>query len=67
MNNTKQQLINQLITEAFTAINKLSEVITEKDLIWADKNYDNNEFAAELNALAENLIDSGKQFYLYED
>ena len=67
MNKTKQQLIDQLITEAFTAINKLSEVITEKDLKWADKNYDNNEFAAELNALAENLIDNGKQFYLYED
>ena len=67
MNNTKQQLINQLITEAFTAINKLSEVITEKDLKWAEKHYENNDTASELTNLAENLIDSGKQFYLYED
>ena len=67
MNDTKQQEIQQHIKEAFQAINKLSDLIKRNDLIWADKNYENNEFAAELNALAENLIDSGKQFYLYGD
>jgi hypothetical protein len=67
MNKPHQQQIQQHINEAFEAINKLSDLITIEDLQWADKNYDNNEFAAELNALAENLIDNGKQFYLYED
>jgi len=67
MNELRQNQIQQHINEAFEAINKLSDLITAEDLQWADKNYDNNEFAAELNALAENLIDSGKQFYLYED
>ena len=67
MNKTKQQQIQQHINEAFTAIKKLSDLIEVEDLKWADKNYDNDDFAAELNALAENLIDSGKQFYLYED
>ncbi len=67
MNELRQNQIQQHISEAFEAINKLSDLITAEDLQWADKNYDNNEFAAELNALAENLIDSGKQFYLYED
>jgi hypothetical protein len=67
MNETHQQLIQQRINEAFKAINELADLITAEDLQWADENYDNNDFAAELNALAENLIDSGKQFYLYED
>jgi len=67
MNELRQNQIQQHINEAFEAIKKLSDLITAEDLQWADSNYDNNEFAAELNALAENLIDSGKQFYLYED
>ena len=67
MKQPHQQQIQQHINEAFEAINKLSDLISIEDLKWADENYDNNEFAAELNALAENLIDSGKQFYLYED
>jgi hypothetical protein len=67
MNKTKQQLIEQHINEAFTAINKLSDLITEKDLKWAEKHYENNDTASSLTNLAENLIDSGKQFYLYED
>lgn len=67
MNNTKQQQIQQHLSEAFTAINKLSDLITAEDLQWADENYKNNDTAASLTNLAENLIDSGKQFYLYED
>jgi hypothetical protein len=67
MNETHQQLIQQRINEAFKAINELADLITAEDLQWADENWEDNEFAAELNALAENLIDSGKQFYLYED
>ena len=67
MNENHQQQIQQRINEAFKAINELADLITAEDLQWADENYDNNDFAAELNALAENLIDSGKQFYLYED
>jgi hypothetical protein len=66
MKKEHQQLIHQHIQEAFTAINKLSELITEKDLQWANKNYEDNDVAAELTNLAENLIDSGKQFYLYD-
>ena len=67
MNENHQQQIQQRINEAFKAINELADLITVEDLQWADGNYDNNDFAKELNALAENLIDSGKQFYLYED
>ena len=67
MNKQHQQQIQQHINEAFEAINKLSDLITANDLQWADKNWEKNDFAAELTNLAENLIDSGKQFYLYDD
>jgi len=67
MKENHQQQIQQRINEAFKAINELADLITAEDLQWADENWENNDFAAELNNLAENLIDSGKQFYLYED
>ena len=67
MNETHQQLIQQRINEAFKAINELADLITAEDLQWAEENWENNEFAAELTNLAENLIDSGKQFYIYDE
>ena len=67
MKKERQQLIDSLIEQAFNAINKLSEEITAQDLEWADKNWENNSTAAELVNLAENLIDSGKQFYTYDE
>ena len=67
MNENHQQLIQQRINEAFKAINELADLITAEDLQWAEENWEDNEFAAELTNLAENLIDSGKQFYLYDE
>jgi len=67
MKETRQQLLTTLINEAFAAINKLSEEITEDDLKWADENWETNDSAQQIINLAEDIIDSGKQFYLYED
>lgn len=67
MNEPRQNQIRTLLNETFTAINKLSDIITEEDLKWANKNWEKNEFAQQLSNLAEDLIDNGKQFYLYED
>lgn len=67
MNKNHQQQIQQRINIAFKAINELSDLITVEDLQWAEENWEDNEFAMELTNLAENLIDGGKQFYLYED
>lgn len=67
MKETRQQLLTTLINEAFAAINKLSEEITEDDLKWADENWETNDTAQQIINLAEDIIDSGKQFYLYED
>lgn len=67
MNKQRQQLIDSLINETFAALNKLQNEITAEDLQWADGNYETNDIAGSLANLAENLIDSGKQFYLYEN
>jgi len=67
MNKQRQQLINSLLNETFTALSKLHNEITVEDLQWAEKKWETNETAASLTNLAEDLIDNGKQFYLYED
>ena len=66
MTNTKQQQITELIDQAFTAIGKLQDIVTFEDLKWAEKNWEDNEFAQQLVNLAEDLADSGKAFCVYE-
>lgn len=64
MNKKHQQQIQDRIAKAFNAIDDLSDLITVKDLKWAKKNNQHNDFAEQLTNLAENLTDSGKQFRL---
>jgi len=62
MNKDRQKELQQLMDAAFTAISALDDKLTGEDLKWADKNWEKNDFAAELANLGENLIDWGKQF-----
>ena len=52
--------------QVFTAIGKLQDIVTFEDLKWAEKNWEDNEFAQQLVNLAEDLADNGKAFCVYE-
>jgi hypothetical protein len=58
----KQQQIEQLIEQTFSNISKLQNLLTQKDLEWADKNCDENDNALSISGFSENLIDYGKMF-----
>jgi len=58
----KQKQIEQLIEQTFSNISKLQDLLTQKDLEWADKNCDENDNALSISGFSENLIDYGKMF-----
>jgi hypothetical protein len=58
----KQKQIEQLIEQTFNNISKLQDLLTEKDLKWADKNCDEDDTALSISGFGENLIDYGKMF-----
>ena len=62
MKKEKQKQIEQLIEQTFNNIQKLQDLLTEKDLKWADKNCDEDDVALSISGFSENLIDWGKMF-----
>jgi len=62
MKNEKQKQIEQLIEQTFNNIQKLQDLLTKKDLEWADKNCDEDDNALAISGFGENLIDWGKMF-----
>jgi len=58
----KQKQIDQLIGQTFSNIQKLQDLLTEKDFEWADKNCDEDDVALSISGFGENLIDWGKMF-----
>ena len=62
MKKEKQKQIEQLIEQTFNNIQKLQDLLTEKDLQWADKNCDEDDVALSISGFSENLIDWGKMF-----
>jgi hypothetical protein len=62
MKKEKQKQIEQLIEQTFNNIEKLQDLLTEKDLKWADKNCDEDDVALSISGFSENLIDWGKMF-----
>ncbi len=63
MKKEKQKQIEQLIEQTYNNIQKLQDLLTKKDLKWADKNCENdNDLAISISGFGENLIDWGKMF-----
>jgi Na+/phosphate symporter len=62
MKKEKQKQIEQLIEQTFNNIQKLQDLLTKKDLEWADKNCDEDDVALSISGFGENLIDWGKMF-----
>lgn len=62
MKKEKQKQIEQLIEQTFSNISKLQDLLTKKDLEWADKNCDEDDNALSISGFGENLIDYGKMF-----
>jgi hypothetical protein len=60
----KQKQIEQLIEQTYNNISKLQDLLTQKDLKWADRNCEKNDnaLAISISGFGENLIDWGRMF-----
>ncbi len=59
----KQKQIEQLIEQTYNNISKLQDLLTQKDLKWADRNCEkDNALAICISGFGENLVDWGRMF-----